>query len=395
MNPVPETAPSPERIARSKRFLEDYLADRRMRALPGDGDAALPPGASAVPPRPFSTNPLEPGQIRLLSQTDEPTYAVVLRRWERGSFLIAPFSRFGEPATDEELRTVFDGGLRMRVLQLWNVRSALSATLRRSWFAGFLPAEDLRDALRVWHRSIGDGDALPPALASRTGTPICRMDDPRLDYRREALRNFAAFDRADDFAVEAALAAEEARDRDRENRWSAACAEPPRPAFAPDAAFRRFLARLRRKVVRAMPLSPGRKDYVWLFGRLFLDPGTAAEVGGTAPSARTYTVRLPGSAEPGLELDAVHSPDGAIRIAVRGADGRPSRALDGFFLLSAPVAGFDDLLPFEDSLPFEDDGPFGPIEDGSFEVSMPAFPFRFWLVSPDAEPAGLVPKGGS
>ena len=199
---------SPERKRLTKSFLVAWLLDRKLAIVATDEqdgpNDAVPAGTALAEPRDFSSEAPAPGQIRVLSQTETLTYAAVLARWDERSFLIAPFSRFEDPATDEELKTAFQGGLRMGVLQIWNARTAMAATLRRSWLVGMLPKQDLDDALLLWKWSIGDVAELPERISERTGVPVYRTDDPRLDYRREALENFAAFDAEDDANAERA-----------------------------------------------------------------------------------------------------------------------------------------------------------------------------------------------
>ena len=193
---------SPERKKLTKSFFVAWLLDRKLAKVATDEqdgpNDAVPAGAAPAEPRDFSSEAPAPGQIRVLSQTETLTYAAVLARWDERSFLIAPFSRFEDPATDEELKTAFQGGLRMDVLQIWNARTAMSATLQKSWLVGTLPEQDLDDAFLLWKWSIGDVAELPERISERTGVPIYRTDDPRLEYRREALENFAAFDAEDD-----------------------------------------------------------------------------------------------------------------------------------------------------------------------------------------------------
>ncbi len=193
---------SPERKRLTKSFFVAWLLDRKLAKVATDEqdgpNDAVPAGAALAEPRDFSSEAPAPGQIRVLSQTETLTYAAVLARWDEWSFLIAPFSRFEDPATDEELKTAFQGGLRMDVLQIWNARTAMSATLQKSWLVGTLPEQDLDDAFLLWKWSIGDVAELPERISERTGVPIYRTDDPRLEYRREALENFAAFDAEDD-----------------------------------------------------------------------------------------------------------------------------------------------------------------------------------------------------
>ena len=218
---------SPERKRLTKSFFAAWLLDRKLANVakdePDGADGAVPAGAALAEPRGFSSEAPAPGQIRVLSQTDTLTYAAVLARWDERSLLIAPFSRFEDPASDEELKTAFQGGLRMGVLQIWNARTAMDATLKKSWLVGKLPKQDLDDALLLWKWSIGDVAELPERISERTGVPIYRTDDPRLDYRREALENFAAFDAEDDANAERAEKLDELlrrrTGRSSENGW--------------------------------------------------------------------------------------------------------------------------------------------------------------------------------
>ena len=198
---------STERTRLVKSFFVAWLLDSKLskncmdEQKETDGSISTSSIEPAIP-RGFSSEDLAPGQIRVLSQTSILTYVAILAKWDSKSFLFAPFSRFCDPATDEELKTVFQGGFRMGVLQIWNARTAMEATLRKSWLVGTLPEQDVKDALLLWKWSIGDVAELPERISERTGVPIYRTDDPRLEYRREALENFAAFDAEDDANAE-------------------------------------------------------------------------------------------------------------------------------------------------------------------------------------------------
>lgn len=143
----------------------------------------------------FDAN-LAPGQIRLLSQPERLTYVALLRRWEEDSFVVMPFSHFSEPATDEELKLEFDRGMHVRVLQAWNVRTLQDETLRESWLVDMLTPTEAEQAWQLWTASIV-GKELPDEILQRTGLPIYRDNDPRLDYKREELDNFAQIDAED------------------------------------------------------------------------------------------------------------------------------------------------------------------------------------------------------
>lgn len=158
--------------------------------------------------RPYDTD-LAAGQVRMLSQTKDPTYGLVARRWDERSWLLLPFSGFSHSATDLEIRTRTDGGMGLRVLQLWNARSVSDSLLSESWLVGTFSAEDLEDAVSAWRSSIGLAEFTDDQVA-RTGLPILRRDDPRLGYEEACLENFARLD-ALDLALEQAAEEEQVR----------------------------------------------------------------------------------------------------------------------------------------------------------------------------------------
>jgi hypothetical protein len=150
--------------------------------------------------RPFDGD-IAVGQVRALSGVQEITYALVARKWDERSWLVIPFSSFSVPATDTELRLKVDGGVGLRVVQLWNARSLLTETVAKSWLVSTLSDEDVADVVSAWQWSVGIGGLSGDQLA-RTGMPIMRRDDPRIEYEDEALANFAELDSADFAAAE-------------------------------------------------------------------------------------------------------------------------------------------------------------------------------------------------
>ena len=58
--------------------------------------------------RPYDSE-IAAGQVRMLSGTERPTYALVARRWDEKSWLILPFSDYSEPATETEMKVTSDG----------------------------------------------------------------------------------------------------------------------------------------------------------------------------------------------------------------------------------------------------------------------------------------------
>ena len=199
----------------------------------------------------------------------------------------------------------------------------MDATLRKSWLVGSLPKQDLDDALLLWKWSIGDVAELPARIAERTGVPIYRTDDPRLDYRREAIERLAEFDAEDDANAERA----ESEDAD---------------GFTPE----NFLKSLRR----CAPLSAGKKvggpipftpETVWAsmerFGILRRveeeSPVGAAAASMSGNSRRTFLVAgVPAK----LRAEYSRSEKCLVFSVWDGSRRVKSDALDGFMLVVAP-----------------------------------------------------------
>lgn len=188
-----------ERKKHVASFVTSYFMHKKMEEVSGfyeNGDFSTT--VKPVEKNPFDEE-LEAGQIRLLADTERITYVALLKRWGDDAFIVMPFSRYNSPATDEELKTNFDGGLYLRVLQAWNTRTLQDTTLKKSWCIGTLPQNDLDDAWTMWEATIADV-TLSDDILQRTGLPIYRKQDPRLKYKREELVNFARID-AEDLAL--------------------------------------------------------------------------------------------------------------------------------------------------------------------------------------------------
>jgi len=178
-----------------------FMCALRMRGvLAGSGADDLPARevvatgdlAKVHPFHPF----VEEGQVRLLSQTDELTYVLVLGERGGGAHVIVPFSSYSQPATELELRMHVDGGLGLRVAQVWNARQLQDSVLRKSWLVGRLPPEEIADVKSLWAYSVGGEDPSEDVL-SRTGVPIGRLEDPRIAYLDQEKTRFAKLDRED------------------------------------------------------------------------------------------------------------------------------------------------------------------------------------------------------
>lgn len=141
------------------------------------------------------------GEIRLLSQPERLTYVAVFP-WDHCHSLIVPLSRYENPATNRELLAEDSDkkGLFMQVYQCWNARTINNILLAKSWIAGEISSSEQKCLNQMMHYSLL-GDKLPVDVQNRTGAPIYREEDPRLEYMREATELFAALD-AEDLALD-------------------------------------------------------------------------------------------------------------------------------------------------------------------------------------------------
>lgn len=188
-----------ERRNNVSTFLKEYLTVRSLTNAPSEMEPDMSLACdyeikSNV--QPFDED-VQEGQIRLLSQTEEITYIAILKQWANNLFVVAPFSHFDTPATDDELKMTFDGGLFLRTLQLWNVRTLHVETLKKTWLVGSMSAQDKADAWQLWRYSLGRLDDISDDILLRTGLPIYKKEDPRLEYEEHCLADFAKLDSLD------------------------------------------------------------------------------------------------------------------------------------------------------------------------------------------------------
>ncbi|MCQ2378204.1 MAG: hypothetical protein MJ016_03205, partial [Victivallaceae bacterium] len=164
----------------SARFCEDFILRQQMRAeYPNDSyeQNDFPCVEKVSAPRAWDSD-IKVGDIRVLSQTAETQYVVVLERRD-WNYLVVPFSPFSEPATDGELKLNWVGGLYLEVAQVWNARTINFLQLAKSWFVAELP-ERVMDEIRAVRANYLLGDPLPENLLDRIGAPIFASDDPRI-----------------------------------------------------------------------------------------------------------------------------------------------------------------------------------------------------------------------
>lgn len=137
---------------------------------------------------------IEEGQIRLLSQTEEESIVAVLKKWDKDIYLIAPYSRFSNPATETELLTERDTR-GIRVLQLWNARTIPYHVLMCSWSLDDMTKEERTQTQEVLELSL-TGRITSESTRENTGVPIFRPQDPRLEYKAKELEKFSVIDMA-------------------------------------------------------------------------------------------------------------------------------------------------------------------------------------------------------
>lgn len=190
----------PQRLARWLRAwnIEKRLiaGDTASQTQPPNDVPARSQASTEVQQRiaPFDSTSPVPGEVRLLGSQllpgcSRPVYVAVLADWEEGLQLVAPYSRFGEPATTGELLTARQASA-LSVLCLWNTHSVPVELLAQSWVVDRLSPEELADAWLVFQH-VATGKVLSLPLSKRIGPPVIREDDPRVQYQAQELELLA------------------------------------------------------------------------------------------------------------------------------------------------------------------------------------------------------------
>jgi hypothetical protein len=178
-------------IGRLAQWMRERATCRRLDELfPTGGDSSTPSGAH--PRCPYDADP-RPGDIRLLehrpgmSSERTPVFILVLDQNADGSFEVAPFSRFSQPATSGEFLIlppddVISAHREFRTVCLWNSFRLPAEDLARSWTFGQLPDNDVEDvrAVAQWLQSATlhsplDPTRLPDDLRRRIGPPVSKL----------------------------------------------------------------------------------------------------------------------------------------------------------------------------------------------------------------------------
>ena len=136
---------------------------------------------------------IQPGEIRLLPQTERLTYGVVLP-WSWSHCLLVPLSHCQNPATDEELYSDGeDRGLFQQVFQIWNTRTVSKTLLSKSWVAGKISETDMARINKMLKHS-WLGEELPEDIRQMTGIPLLKGYDIRRKFLHDEFENFEALD---------------------------------------------------------------------------------------------------------------------------------------------------------------------------------------------------------
>ena len=174
------------------RWLEEWRVYQVLRHSVDEEKPAAQSRLFVQKTEPWDAGVREPicaGQVRLMHPAAgadaraRPVYIVVLKEEQDGGWLIAPFSRFSEPATPGEWLTGLSS-VPLRVLCLWNARVVPPEWLKKSWKAATLSKQRLNRALCLY-RCVSRGGQIPKVFLKRIGPPLLHPLDPRVQYEME------------------------------------------------------------------------------------------------------------------------------------------------------------------------------------------------------------------
>lgn len=135
---------------------------------------------------------VHPGDIRLLS--DDHTvksdcsfsYVCILNVFD-GFAIVAPFSKYANPATSAEWATGSESK-QLRVLQLWNAQPFPISEMERTWKCMTMPEEMLNRAMHLYECSV---KGVLPKDREDIGLQILSENDIRNDYLVEDFQKYA------------------------------------------------------------------------------------------------------------------------------------------------------------------------------------------------------------
>lgn len=180
------------------QWLNEWWIDKLLREN-GQGSSATGRESSGTTNKPscalYDVKSAEGGQIRLFhpfsdKTAERPRYVVVLKENGDGSWLVAPFSRFSEPAVPGEWKTGREVPA-LRNLCIWNARLLPGSAIARSWVVDRMTTSRISQAVAI-HRLFVKGKELPRSLSRRVGPPLLHPLDPRHEYLEEERAWFSA-----------------------------------------------------------------------------------------------------------------------------------------------------------------------------------------------------------
>ena len=183
-----ESHGSADERARFSQWMECWALHKALADVKPDTDSDNSPesGIFDLPIATFDALP-EAGEIRLLSheitgETPRPIYVAVIHHSE-DEYLIIPFGRFPDPATQGEIWTGVEDH-RFDLACTWNARILPSGILEKSWNVGQVD-NILRGKLHAHFKSLARGLNFEVSLLKDIGPPLHHPEDPRWDYLAE------------------------------------------------------------------------------------------------------------------------------------------------------------------------------------------------------------------
>ena len=180
------------RLLRWLEAWEEHQAFAAIEFEPSEGSGgSIDPERLASLIEPFDSQLVE-GQIRLMPAhgEEEPLLLLLIKPWNEADYLVAPFTAIGEPATPTELK--LRDHMLYSSLCLWNTRTLPRTLLSESWVVDECDESEMADVHAILEVAMLGSD-VPEHLLEKTGAPIFRSEDPRIDYQDQYLRAFGVW----------------------------------------------------------------------------------------------------------------------------------------------------------------------------------------------------------
>lgn len=170
-----------EQAWRAAEVLAGSAGDEMLEEFAGLADLAEPVDAAGQIAR---------GAVLLLHpdlspEAGRPLYILLLREWEPGVWVCAPFGRNTVPALPAEWKTGREEPP-LAVLQLWNAHTLPETVIENAWYIESFTEEALSAAWAVF-KSQFSGE-LSAALVDSVGPPVFIDEDPRIDYQQSEIQ---------------------------------------------------------------------------------------------------------------------------------------------------------------------------------------------------------------